>query len=135
MTTAIFLLVPGTQRSTSAGAHSTLHGVVFAILCPSPAVHRPHSASKTRVNVLTSAMPRLGHEIVSASRLWRIDSTPSHHAHVPGRETSVSLLVMNSSSTGMPSLVFAMPRRIAGMISSGLVTRSPWPPKARAMAA
>src|SRR5258708_36746580 len=23
------------------GAHSTLHGVVFAILCPGPAVHRP----------------------------------------------------------------------------------------------
>src|SRR5713226_5449516 len=56
-------------------------------------------------------------------------------AHVPGLETSVSLLVMNSSSTGMPSLVFAMPRRIAGMMSSGFVTRSPWPPKARAMAA
>src|SRR6266851_8647606 len=37
MTTSIFLLVPGTQRSTSAGAHSTLHGVVFAILCPGPA--------------------------------------------------------------------------------------------------
>ncbi len=39
--------------------------------------------------------------------------------HVPGRETSVSLLVMNSSSTGMPSLVLAMPRLMAGMMSSG----------------
>ena len=44
---------------------------------------------------------------------------------VPGLETSVSLLVMNSSSTGMPSLVLAMPRWIAGMMSSGFVTRSP----------
>lgn len=45
--------------------------------------------------------------------------------HVPGRDTSVSLLVMNSSSTGTPSFVFWMPRLIAGMMSSGLVTRSP----------
>src|SRR6266699_2141462 len=97
-----FLLVPGTQRSTSAGAHSTLHGVVFAILCPGPR---------------------------------GCESLQLHHAQVPGRDTSVSLLVMNSSSTGMPSLVFAMPRRIAGMMSSGFVTRSPWPPKARAIAA
>ena len=44
---------------------------------------------------------------------------------VPGLETSVSLLVMNSSSTGTPSLVFAMPRWMAGMMSSGFVTRSP----------
>ena len=44
---------------------------------------------------------------------------------VPGLETSVSLLVMNSSSTGMPSLVFWMPRWMAGMMSSGFVTRSP----------
>jgi hypothetical protein len=42
---------------------------------------------------------------------------------------------MNSSSTGTPSLVFWMPRWIAGMMSSGFVTRSPWPPKARAIAA
>jgi hypothetical protein len=44
---------------------------------------------------------------------------------VPGLATSVSLDVMNSSSTGMPSFVFSMPRLIAGIISSGLVTRSP----------
>ena len=55
--------------------------------------------------------------------------------HVPGRDTSVSLLVMNSSKTGTPSLVLAMPRRIAGTMSSALVMRSPWPPKARAIAA
>jgi hypothetical protein len=55
--------------------------------------------------------------------------------HVPGRETSVSLLVMNSNSTGMPACVFSMPRLIAGTISSGFVMRSPWPPKARAIAA
>ena len=47
------------------------------------------------------------------------------HLNTPGRETSVSLLVMNSSSTGMPSFVFWMPRWIAGMMSSGFVTRSP----------
>jgi hypothetical protein len=28
-------------RVLRAGAHFTLHGVVFAILCPGPAVHRP----------------------------------------------------------------------------------------------
>src|SRR5919197_1933457 len=42
---------------------------------------------------------------------------------VPGRDTSVSLLVMNSSSTGTPSWVLAMPRLMAGMMSSGFVTR------------
>src|SRR6266481_1608206 len=37
-----FLLVPGTQaaRALRAGAHSTLHGVVFAILCLGSAVYR-----------------------------------------------------------------------------------------------
>src|SRR5216683_5353929 len=36
-----FLLVPRTQaaRALRAGAHSTLHGVVFAILCLGSAVH------------------------------------------------------------------------------------------------
>src|SRR5712664_3586151 len=38
--------------------HSTLHGVVFAIFCPGPALHRRRDA-----------MPGPGHEIVSASRL------------------------------------------------------------------
>ena len=48
-------LVPRTQAAKvlRAGAHSTLHGVVFAILCPGPAVHR------RRVSAL-----RPGHEIV-----------------------------------------------------------------------
>ncbi|MEA2896906.1 MAG: hypothetical protein QOJ84_2521 [Bradyrhizobium sp.] len=45
--------------------------------------------------------------------------------YVPGRDTSVSFDVMNSSSTGTPSFVFAMPRFIAGTMSSGFVTRSP----------
>ena len=55
----------------------------------------------------------------------------------PGQslETAVSFEVMNSSSAGTPCLVFSMPRRMAGTISDGSVTRSPWPPKARAMAA
>ena len=71
-----------------AGAHSTLHGVVFVILCPGPAVDRRRGAAL-----------RPGHEIVSASRLRRIDSTPTHHALVraiaprpllaPGRERVV----------------------------------------------
>jgi hypothetical protein len=45
--------------STSAASrgHSTLHGVVFAIFCSSPAVHRRRGAA-----------PRPGHEIVGASR-------------------------------------------------------------------
>src|SRR6266581_2951261 len=49
-----------TQRSGSAASrvHSTLHGVVFAIFCPGPAVHRRRDG-----------MPGPGHEIVSASRL------------------------------------------------------------------
>ena len=47
--------VPRTQAAEvlRAGAHSTLHGVVFAILCPGPAVYR------RRVSAL-----RLGYEIV-----------------------------------------------------------------------
>jgi hypothetical protein len=48
-------LVPQTQvvKVLRAGAYSTLHGVVFAILCPGPAVYR------RRVSAL-----RPGHEIV-----------------------------------------------------------------------
>jgi len=39
---AAFRLVPGRSAAAvpRAGAVSTLHGVVFAILCPDPAVHR-----------------------------------------------------------------------------------------------
>jgi hypothetical protein len=48
----------GAARVLRAGVHSTLHGVVFAIFCPGPAVHRRRDA-----------MPGPGHEIVSASRL------------------------------------------------------------------
>src|SRR6266487_4207619 len=66
-----FLLVPRTQaaRALQAGAHSTLHGVVFAILCLGSAVYRRRGAAL-----------RPGHEIVSASRSRRIDPTPMHHA-------------------------------------------------------
>ena len=59
------------------------------------------------------------------AKIVRCRQVRTGKAHVPGLETSVSLEVMNSSSTGMPSLVFSMPRLIAGMMSSGLVTRSP----------
>ncbi len=72
---------------------------------------------------------------ISCGRSQRRAPALVQTAQVPGRDTSVSLLVMNSSSTGTPSFVFWMPRLIAGMMSSGLVTRSPWPPKARAIAA
>src|ERR1700682_607670 len=48
----------GAARVLRAGVHSTLHGVVFAIFCPGPALHRRRDA-----------MPGPGHEIVSASRL------------------------------------------------------------------
>ena len=40
-------------------------------------------------------------------------------------EVVISLAVMNSSSAGVPSWVFRMPRVIAGMISFGSVIRSP----------
>ena len=65
--------MPRTQaaRVLRAGAHSTLHGVVFAILCLGSAVYRRRGAAL-----------RPGHEIVSASRSRRIDPTPMHHALV-----------------------------------------------------
>ena len=80
-----------------------------------------------------SIIPSLAHR--GQRHLWSRLSRKRRLVQVPGLETSVSLEVMNSSSTGMPSLVFWMPRLIAGMMSSGFVTRSPWPPKARAIAA
>ena len=42
-----------------------------------------------------------------------------------GTEIETSFEVMNSSRTGTPFLVCSMPRLMAGMISSVLVTRSP----------
>jgi len=53
------------------GPHSTLHGVVFAILCLGSAVYRRRGAAL-----------RPGRAIVSASRSRRIDPTPMHHALV-----------------------------------------------------
>jgi hypothetical protein len=44
------------------------------------------------------------------ARVWWRLSPKTARAQVPGLDTSVSLEVMNSSSTGMPSLVFWMPR-------------------------
>src|SRR6266704_262993 len=60
MTTRIFLLAPGRSAAgvLRAGVHSTLHGVVFAIFCPGPAVHRRRDS-----------LSGPGHEIVSASRV------------------------------------------------------------------
>lgn len=40
-------------------------------------------------------------------------------------EKLISFSVMNSSRTGMPSRVLAIPRLMAGMISPGSVMRSP----------
>ena len=50
-------------------------------------------------------------------------------------ETRVSFAVMNSSSAGLPAWVCSIPRWIAALISPGCVTRSPYPPNARAIAA
>ena len=50
-------------------------------------------------------------------------------------ETEVSLAVMNSRRAGCPSRVARIPRSMAGTISPGSVTRSPWAPNARAIAA
>src|SRR5215510_12445771 len=50
-------------------------------------------------------------------------------------EKSSAFSVMNSRSAGTPSCVFTMARLMAGTISEGSVTRSPWPPNARAIAA
>ena len=49
------------------GAHSTLHGVVFAILCPG---QRPtaHIVSKTRVSALRGFAPRPGYEMLRGGR-------------------------------------------------------------------
>ena len=69
--------------------------------------------------------PVRGHSNVQGNRTCGIDHRQLAERQVPGLETSVSLLVMNSSSTGTPSLVFWMPRWMAGMMSSGFVTRSP----------
>jgi sortase A len=50
-------------------------------------------------------------------------------------EKSSAFSVMNSSSTGVPSRVFSMPRLMADTIWPGSVTRSPQPPRARAKSA
>lgn len=50
-------------------------------------------------------------------------------------ENSISWAVRNSRRAGTPSWVFRIARRMAGMISAGCVTRSPYPPKARAISA
>ena len=50
-------------------------------------------------------------------------------------EKSTAFSVMNSSSAGVPSRVFAIARLIAGTMSSGCVTRSPQPPSALAKSA
>src|SRR6266550_3116436 len=56
------------QDEGCAPRHSTLHGVVFAIFCRGPAVGG---------RAVSGA-----HQIVGASRLRRIDLTPTHHALV-----------------------------------------------------
>ncbi len=48
-----------------------------------------------------------------------------HRESTQNDEISSSLDVMNSRSAGTPSSVFAMPRRMAGTMSSGSVIRSP----------
>ena len=55
--------------------------------------------------------------------------------HQGNMEKSSAFSVMNSRSAGVPSRVWRIARWMAGTISPGSVTRSPWPPKARAMSA
>ena len=50
-------------------------------------------------------------------------------------ENVISLAVRNSSRAGVPSSVLAIARLMAGTISPGSLTRSPWPPRARAKSA
>src|SRR4029078_5388291 len=50
-------------------------------------------------------------------------------------EKSSAFSVMNSSSAGTPSRVLATARRMAGTMSWGWLTRSPWPPSALAKSA
>ena len=58
-----------------------------------------------------------------------------HAARYEYIEKSTAFSVMNSRSAGLPSCVCLIARLMAGMISPGSVTRSPWPPKALAMSA
>src|SRR4030081_2284477 len=54
-------------------AHSTVHGVVFAIFCPGPAVSRPiraGGASKARVNARAEA-PRRVRDTGALARTYR----------------------------------------------------------------
>src|SRR5216683_6981651 len=68
-----FLLVPRTQaaRALRAGAHSTLHGVVFAILCLGSAVY-PEEALRcvrdTRSLVLRAHGESIQLQCIAASR-------------------------------------------------------------------
>ena len=50
-------------------------------------------------------------------------------------EISISFVVMNSSNAGWPRWVASIPRLSAATMSAGSVTRSPYPPKARAISA
>jgi hypothetical protein len=83
--------------------------------------------------------------VTSASRSGRWASVRSDVAASPALcddavapqnfETRVSFAVMNSSRAGLPACVCSIPRWIAALISPGWVTRSPYPPNARAIAA
>src|SRR3981081_753460 len=68
MTTAHFSSRARTQRAgvLRAGVHSTLHGVVFAIFSPGPAVHRRRDG-----------LPGPGQCLALTGR---IDPVPTHHA-------------------------------------------------------
>jgi hypothetical protein len=88
-------------------------------------VHFRGSTGSNHERNVNSSLKDLGVLSLNGPFFLEVSQDGLEYIHVPGRETSVSLLVINSSSTGMPSLVLAMPRWIAGMMSSGLVTRSP----------
>jgi hypothetical protein len=53
------------------GAHSTLHGVVFAILCLGPAAHRPHRFEDARKRAMRLCAASGIRDVASGLRLFR----------------------------------------------------------------
>ena len=93
---------------------------------PDPGAQRPDPASRAgqsrqELGARAARAPDLGREPADVQDVER---------RQPGLrylkiEKSISFWVMNSSSAGWPSRVARIPRRMAGTISPGVVTRSP----------
>lgn len=89
---------------------------IFDYVGPGTVSGPSHAHSTTRASFLAS-IAIFGAGLLGLAALRR--RSPQ------SRDTCVSLDVMNSSSAGCPAFVAAMPRRMAGTISSGRSTRSP----------